>query len=567
MVKRYFLITALSLVILYPCLFGVAVLRAEEQPPYGEGVSSRISNGGLQPVLTVNTREVDLGALGPGEETKGVFYLRNVGSGSLDWSTEGPEGWTRIESQNISGVVGESPEPIKIHLIFLNGKGPGKLLNCTLLLRLEGGGQTASFRREAPVGNLRESIRINSRGGARTVFFNARLSELASASLLHVEPLRIDFGAVRPGEQITRRVQVTNRGKEPLKWKAGLPAKKGRTETELVTKGRYVSFLNEAAAGAGSYPAVGQLREGLELAGPWAEEGGYPVSQISQSDRSILRYRFTGTGISLFIKKTPDGGPFTVLIDEQFVSLLDGFSDRRERVEILITDDQPEVSHSLAIVNGGGRVVVEGVRIFGKSVLKGPPGWINIFPNSGMTTRETDYVNIVLNANRLTPGVYGEKIFFTSNGGEADVEVFLEVAAMTQTQFLDVHRYLAGSDYIFTTTPQAEASRLQGYRNLGIAFRLFSPGTPGTTDFFRWFNPVKGDHFYSSDPSVGGKPPAGYLFEGSIGNIATFRLAGTRELYRWYHPGKGYHFYTTDQGGEGLGKKGYRFDGIAGFVR
>ena len=564
MVKRYFLIIALSLIILYPCLFGVAVPWVKAQPPRGEGVWSRIGNGSLQPVLTVNTREVDLGALGPGEEAKGVFYLRNVGSGSLNWSTEGPEGWTRIESQNISGVVSESPEPIMIYLLFLNEKGPGKLLSCSLLLRIEGNGQTASFRREAAIGNLRESIRINSIGGARTVFFNARLSDLTSTSLLDVEPLRIDFGAVRPGERITRRVQVTNRGSEPLKWKVGLPAKQGMTETELVTKGRYVSFLNEASVGTGSYPASGQLREGLELAGLWAEEGGYPVSQ---TDRSILRYRFTGTGISLFIKKTPEGGPFTVFIDEQFVNLFDGFSDRRERAEILITDDQPEVSHSLVIVNGGGRVIMEGMRIFGKPVLKGPPGWINIFPNSGMTTRETDYVNIVLNANRLTPGVYGDQIFFTSNGGEADVEVFLEVTALTLTRFLDVHRYLAGSDYLFSTNPQAEASRLQGYRHLGIAFRLFSPGTPGTTDFFRWFNPAKGDHFYSTDPSGAGKPPAGYLFEGSIGNIATFRLAGTRELYRWYHPGKGVHFYTTDQSGEGLGKKGYRFDGITGFVR
>lgn len=537
---------------------------AEAQPPRGEGVFPQVNNGGLQPVLVVNTREIDLGVLGPGEEAAGVFYLKNIGSGSLEWSTEGPEGWTRTESQSLSGIVGESPEAIRIQLNFLNGKGPGKLWNCSLLLRLEGGGQTASFRREAPIGTLRDSIRINSRGGARTVFFNARLSELASTSLLDVEPLRIDYGAVRPGEQITRRVQVRNRGKEPLKWKAGLPAKRGRTEAELVTKGRYVSFLNEAAVGAGSYPTAGQLREGLELAGPWAEEGGYPVSQ---GDRSILRYRFMGTGISLFIKKTPDGGPFTVFIDEQFVNLHDSFSDQRERVEILITDTQPEASHSLAIVNGGGRVVVEGVRIFGKPVLKGPPGWISIFPNSGMTTRETDYINIVLNANRLMPGVYGEQIVFTSNGGEADVEVFLEVATVTQTRFLDVHRYLAGSDYIFSTNPQAEASRLQGYRHLGIAFRLFSPGTPGTTDFFRWFNPAKGDHFYSSDPSGSAKSPAGYLFEGSIGNIATFRLAGTRELYRWVHPGKGVHFFTTDQGGEGLGKKGYRFDGIAGFVR
>ena len=542
--KRVLFITALMLAILYPCLFGVGIPMAEAQQPRGNGEPSIIGNGRLQPVLTVTPREVDLGALGPGEEAKGLFYLKNVGSGSLDWSLEGPEGWTRGESQNLSGVVGELPEPITLRLVFLNEKAQGKSSSCPLLLRLESGDQMASFRREAPIGTLRESIRINSSGGARTVFFNVNLSELASTSLLEVDPLKIDFGVVRPGEQITRRVQVTNRGKVPLTWKAMLPAKKRMAETELITKGRYVSFLSDAAS-AGSYPASGQLREGLELAGPWAQEAGYPVSQ---SDRSILRYRFTGTGISLFVKKTPEGAPFTVFIDEQFINLFDSFSERRERVEILITDDQPELPHTLAIVNGGGRVIVEGVRIFGKPVLKGPPGWINIFPNSGMTTRETDYVNVVLNANRLTPGVYGEQISFSSNGGDADVEVFLEVATMTQARFLDVHRYLAGTDYLFTTNPQAEASRLQGYRHLGIAFRLFSPGTPGTTDFSRWYNPVKRDHFYWSDASGAGKPPTGYLFEGSIGNIATFRLAGTRELYRWYHPERGSLFLYDGSG-------------------
>jgi len=302
----------------------------------------------------------------------------------------------------------------------------------------------------------------------------------------------------------------------------------------------------------------------LELTGPWAEEGGYPVSQ---GDRSILRFRFIGTGISLFVRKTPEGGPFTVFIDEQFVNIFEGASERPERVELLIADDQLEVPHSLVIVNGGGRVVLEGARIFGKPVLKGPPGWITIFPNSGVTTRETDYVNIVLNTSRLTPGVYGEQILFTSNGGDADVEVFLEAVTAMQPQFLDVHRYLAGADYFFTTNPQTEAPSLKGYRHLGVAFRLFPPGTPGTIEFNRWCNPGKGDRLYSTEPRGSMKTPAGYQFEGSIGNIATVRLPGTRELYRWHHPGKGHHFFTTDLNGEGMGKKGYRFEGIVGFVR
>jgi hypothetical protein len=326
--------------------------------------------------------------------------------------------------------------------------------------------------------------------------------------------------------------------------------------------GRYVSLRNEVA-GAGAYS--GPLPEGVELSGNWEEEGGYPSGQ---GEQNVLRYRFTGTGIGLYFWKSPDGGPFSVYFDEQFVNRIDSFSERRERGEALIIDGQPEGPHLLSIISGEGRVTLEGLRIFGKPVQKGPRGWISVFPDSGFTTRETDYINVAIDTRRLTPGLYGDYIFFTSNGGEADVEVFLEVAAETTPRFLDVHRYLAGSDYLYTTNPQAEASRLKlkGYRYLGIPFRLFAPGTPGTTNFFRWFNPSKGDHYYSYNPK-GDKPLPGYLFEEAIGNIATSRLTGTRELYRWFNAAKGGHFYTTDQTGEGLAKKGYRFDGIAGFVR
>jgi hypothetical protein len=435
-----------------------------------------------------------------------------------------------------------------------------------LILRLEVDGQTAVFRRDAPPGSLRETIRFAFPGGIGVVFFNVRLVELASTSLLDVNPLRIDFGTVRSGEQVTRKVHLTNRGRETLKWKAGLAGTRGMPASSQPPLGRYISFKNETAAGTGSYLPSGPFRETLELSGAWMEEGGYPAGR---GEQNAFRYRFTGTGVSLFFWKSPEGGPFSVFIDEQFVNLLDGFAERRERAEVVISDGQPDGPHVLTIVGMEGRMILEGVRIIGKPVRKGPQGWISIFPDSGMTTRETDYVNITLNTRQLVPGIYGDHVFFVSNGGEADVEVLLEVATEPQSRFLDVHRYIAGADYLYTTNPQAEANRLRvkGYRHLGIAFRLFAPGTPGTTDFFRWFNPVKGDHFYSYDPVGGGKPLTGYLFEGAIGNIATSRLTGTRELYRWYNPTKGCHFYTTDQSGEGLGKKGYRFEGIAGFVR
>ena len=173
-----------------------------------------------------------------------------------------------------------------------------------------------------------------------------------------------------------------------------------------------------------------------------------------------------------------------------------------------------------------------------------------------------------VNTALLTPGIYGDRVFFLTNGGDADIEIFLEVTTEKTPKFLDVHRYMNGTDYLYTTRLQDEAAKLQltGYRYAGIAFRLFAPGTPGTTHFYCWFNPSKRDHYYSYDPQ-GGKPLPGYQLEGSIGNIATSRLSGTKELYRWFSPATGGHFYTTDVAGEGAAKRGYRFDGIAGFVR
>ncbi len=560
------LLAAACLAALCPWLCGTTALWAQPPLEGGGGLTAGRDNGSQQAVLTANPREIDLGALGPGEEARGVFYLRKVGSGSTSWFTEGPEGWVPMENGRLSGTIGENPEPVKVSLTFLSENRPGKILFCSLLLRIEGGGQYAIFHREAPLGVLREPFRFSFPTGTRTVFFQVRLSERASASRLDVEPMRLDVGKVRPGESISRRVHITNGGREILKWKAGLAGSRGTPFAAANPPGRYVSFVNEAAGGTGVYPIATPMREGLELSGQWAEDRGFPATQVEQS---ALRYRFTGTGIALLIRKTPEGGPLSVFFDEQFVTMIDGAGERRDHAEFLIVENQLEAPHLLTVVSGGGRVILEGVRIFGKPVLRGPRGWISVTPDSGMTTRETDYVTLSLNTRQLLPGSYGEYVFFTSNGGDVPVEVFLEVAAEPDLRLIDVYSYHIGSDYLFTTNPQTEASRLKvkGYKNLGIVFRLFRPGTPGTTDFFRWFNPVKGDHFYSSDPTGGGKPLQGYLFEGAIGNIATSRLTGTRELYRWYNPQTGSHFFTTDQSGEGVGKKGYRFEGITGFVR
>jgi hypothetical protein len=171
---------------------------------------------------------------------------------------------------------------------------------------------------------------------------------------------------------------------------------------------------------------------------------------------------------------------------------------------------------------------------------------------------------------QLSPGFYDENIIFNSNGGKAIIEVSLEISADNKmTRVVDVYRYAAGNDYLYTANPEAEANIIHArkYKKQGIAFRLFSQGAPGTTPFHRWYNAEKNDHFYSYDLHEEGRTLKSYVYEGVIGNIATSRLTNTKELYRWYNPFTGRHFYSTDPNGEAVGKKGYRFDGIAGYVR
>ena len=134
-------------------------------------------------------------------------------------------------------------------------------------------------------------------------------------------------------------------------------------------------------------------------------------------------------------------------------------------------------------------------------------------------------------------------------------------------KYLPVYRYTRGHDILFTTQPDKEDARYIGaYLRAGLAFRLYSPGTAGTVELYRWYNPSIGDHYYSAERNGGGKSLRSYVFEGTIGNIASIRLPGTKELYRWYNPSTRQYYFTTDAAGEGMGRKGYKFEGTVGFV-
>ena len=243
--------------------------------------------------------------------------------------------------------------------------------------------------------------------------------------------------------------------------------------------------------------------------------------------------------------------------------------EKKEKGELLAAEGLIDGLHTLTIITKEGNLELEGVKILGKDITRGPTGWIIIINDSGTTTVQTNYVSIKLSTAQLTPGLYGDNIVFNTNGGEEIAEVYIEILPDNTPKIVDIYRYKKGLDYLFTANPQAESKRLMqnAYVKEGIAFRLFNSDTPGTTNFYRWYNPQTNDHYYHFDPKGGGKSMQGYVLEGSIGNIATSKMANTKELYRWINPSTGHHFYTTDAKGGPVVKKGYRFDGIAGYVR
>jgi len=520
------------------------------------------------PVLSVQPREIDLGTIGPGEDAKGSFHLKNLGSGTLHWRAHGPEGWLPLEKGELSAVLGDGLNFLRIYLKSLDNlkKNGIETTLYSIQLSIEANNDLISFRRDLPPGTHREGIKLTSTGGQRNVFLTFRVVEEKSAPLMEVEPTRLDFGIIGQAEQVSRRLKLTNKGRDTLEWNATIFENQNIEFSRLPKPGRYVSFLNEEIKGTGIYTIAERLKDTMSISGILLEEDGYP-SLHGRND--TLRYQFSGTGITIFSWKNPEGGILLTYIDNKFINMDDCYAKQKESAEFPIADGLPDGPHILTLVNNDGCVTIEGIKIYGRNLMKGPRGWIKVLPKTGATTRETDYVNMMINAQQLNPGYYHKNIVISSNGGGAVVEVSIEVSADTIRRILDVYRYAKGFHYLYTTNPQAEAERLRvgGYKKQGIAFRLFSRGTPGTTDFYRWYNPQTGDHFYSYDRSGGGKSLKGYFFEGTIGNIATSRLTNTRELYRWFNPSTGCHFYTTDPKGEGSTKRGYRFDGIAGYVR
>ena len=124
--------------------------------------------------------------------------------------------------------------------------------------------------------------------------------------------------------------------------------------------------------------------------------------------------------------------------------------------------------------------------------------------------------------------------------------------------------------HFYTTDPTGELAPSSGYTSEGIIGYIVAPQQPQqpqqpeTKALYRWYNPQSGDYFYTTDPAGEIAPSNGYISEGIVGYIAVSQASGFAPLYRWYNPQSRDYLYATDQTGEAVPSSGYNSEGVVG---
>ncbi len=519
----------------------------------------------------ITPEELKLGTISFDKPGQGIFTFNKTGTAAVEWSTEGPIGWKKTEKQKLSGILKEKSQSLGVEVrLFHKESSDERKIKRSLgyvEMELESEDGTLICTKEMPAGFHKEAIKINCGKEQKIIFVTFIIAYTRHSPLISLNPLRLDMGNIPPDKNVSRKIILNNSGKENLTWSVALQKHEKYSAPEAFQRSRYISFVNEEVKETAVYTASGYLKDIVEFTGKWTGNNGYPSCADGEN---VIKINFSGTGIILYLSSFRKEGDLALSLDKQLINRFDLYEDLEgNNGELLVADNLVDGPHVLAVTSKNKYLVFEGVKILGVNTSFFPENSIKIVPNSGVTTRQSHYLTVTLNKGQMLPGYYMDDIIFITNGGEAVVEVFGEVLADNISKTIDIYRYFNGEDYLFTADPQPEAKRLlqNKYSKEGIAYRLFKPDTPGTAPFYRWYNPQKISHFYHSNYAGGGKNIAGYVYEGSIGNIATSRLTNTKELYRWYNAKTGRYFYSTDVQGGMINKKGYHFDGIAGYVR
>jgi hypothetical protein len=106
----------------------------------------------------------------------------------------------------------------------------------------------------------------------------------------------------------------------------------------------------------------------------------------------------------------------------------------------------------------------------------------------------------------------------------------------------------------------------------GRPSQVFNTGvsTVAPTNFYRLFNPLRGDHFHTTSlDEVSSAVSSGtYRYEGVGALVSSTVDTGLVPFYRLFNPGRFDHFHTTNWNEviSAVSSGTYRYEGIAGYV-
>jgi len=126
------------------------------------------------------------------------------------------------------------------------------------------------------------------------------------------------------------------------------------------------------------------------------------------------------------------------------------------------------------------------------------------------------------------------------------------------------YRYYNGvvGDHFYTTDFNELGPTSSGWDFEFVQCYIFPSQLQSTVPLYQYYNPSIGDHFYTLDSST----PSGYNFEKIAGYVYSFQAGGSLPLYRYYNAQLGDHFYTTDFAELGNGLDGWVFENIECYV-
>ncbi|KAB5590232.1 hypothetical protein CTheo_6335 [Ceratobasidium theobromae] len=130
------------------------------------------------------------------------------------------------------------------------------------------------------------------------------------------------------------------------------------------------------------------------------------------------------------------------------------------------------------------------------------------------------------------------------------------------------------TDHLYTVHSIAEIARIAGYTSEGTACLALSEPRPElfSVPVYR-YSRRSGPNFYTTNQDEGNYLAShkGFCLEDDgrpVWHVFSRQCAccGTIPLYRWYNPEKGDYFYTVDPTGERVGVMGYVMQGLLGYV-